>query len=416
MSGTDGDGYQSAWRADHARDLPTGDPWGAPMSRSTVPDAASPGVPDGTAKPGDETAAVGSLDPSTSEHPTAPWPFVTSRAAFPDAEFSPADDLPIAAGFPDVAELPDAAEFPDVAGFPDAAGAPPPPWPGDLDEPMPSAVWPPTDLPHESPSGVWTPPAPGGHTTPPYLAQPAPPAWPQQSAPPSWPPLPDTSAGEGAASILERRAPSSEVRPSAPESASAVPGPSGWAYATDVAAAGVYVPGAPPPWPEHRAQSAPPSVSPSVSAVVSQAWPQSMASGTTGYGLGGGGSGDRGTGRSRRRGVIALVVVIAVVVFSVVGVAIGTRSHGHAGAKTTSAAGPSAGTSVGPVPAGSTSAGSTVDAVPLGDGPALIRKIVPAPTGAHVYDVDDSTAGVMDLDQYARHYFNGRRDRAESAA
>lgn len=105
--------------------------------------------------------------------------------------------------------------------------------------------------------------------------------------------------------------------------------------------------------------------------------------------------------------MIALVVLIAVVVFSVVGVAIGTRSHGHAGAKTSSAAGPSAGASAGPVPAGSTSAGSTVEGVPLGNGPALIRKIVPAPTGAHVYDVDDSTAGVMNLDQYARHYFNG---------
>ena len=42
MSGTDGDGYQSAWRADHARDVPTGDPWAAPMSRSTAPDPGSP--------------------------------------------------------------------------------------------------------------------------------------------------------------------------------------------------------------------------------------------------------------------------------------------------------------------------------------------------------------------------------------
>ena len=32
---------------------------------------------------------------------------------------------------------------------------------------------------------------------------------------------------------------------------------------------------------------------------------------------------------------------------------------------------------------------------------------MPAPAGAHTYDVDDSTAGVMDLDQYARHYFKG---------
>ena len=105
--------------------------------------------------------------------------------------------------------------------------------------------------------------------------------------------------------------------------------------------------------------------------------------------------------------MIALIVVIAVVVFSVVGVAIGTRSHSPAGAKSRSAAGPSAGVSVGPLPTGSTSAGSTVNSVPLGDGRALVRKIVPAPAGAHTYDVDDSSAGVMDLDQYARHYFKG---------
>ena len=393
MSGTDGDGYQSAWRADHAGDLPTGDPWAAPMSRSTVPDALSPDAADGTAWPGDETAAVVSLNPSTSDHPTAPWPFVTSRAEFPDAEFSPADEFPLAA------ELPDIAELPDVAELPDAADALSPPWPGDLGAPVPPPFWPPTDPAHESAPGVWTPP-------PPTFAQPTPPAWPQQSAPPSWPPLPDTSGGQGAASILERRAPSSEVRPSAPESASAVSaGPSGWAYATDVAAPGVYVPGAPPPWPEQHAQSAGPSVSRSVSPAQSPVWPQSTASGTTGYGPGGGS--DPGTGRSRRRGVIALVVLIAVVVFSVVGVAIGTRSHGPAKAQTPSAARPSAGGSRGPLPSGSTSAGTTVDSVPLGDGQALIRKIVPTPTGAHAYDVGDSSAGVMDLDQYARHYFNG---------
>jgi hypothetical protein len=95
------------------------------------------------------------------------------------------------------------------------------------------------------------------------------------------------------------------------------------------------------------------------------------------------------------------------VVFSVVGIAIGTRPHGHAKAGTPSAAGPSAGRSAGPVSSGSTTAGSTVDSIPLGDGHALIRKIVPAPAGAHVYGVDDSSAGVMDLDQYAHHYFNG---------
>jgi hypothetical protein len=292
---------------------------------------------------------------------------VTSRTAFPDAESSPADE------------------------FPDAAAVPSPPWPGDPGEPMPPVVWPPTDLPHESPPGVWTP---SPHTS----ASSAPPAWPQQSAPPSWPPLPDTSADKAATSVAEQRAPSSEVRPAASESASAISGATGWAYAADVAAPGVYVPGSPPPWPEQHTQSAAPSVSP--------AWPLSAASGTTGY-ASGVGSDDPGTGRSRRRGVIALVVLIAVVVVAVVGVAIGTRSHGHAKARTPSAAGLSAGGSPGSVPSDSPTAASTVGSVPLGDGHALIRKIVPAPAGAHVYDVDDSSAGVMDVQQYARHYFSG---------
>ncbi len=271
MSGTDGDGYQSAWRADHARDRPNGDPWAAPMSRSTAPDPALPArAADAIATPGDETAAVASPDLSTSDHPTAPWPFVTSRAAFPDAEFSPADELPIAAEFPDFVERADSAERadsvedPDVAELPDAADAKSPPWPGDLGDPTPPAVWPPTDPPHESAPGVWTPPpsalgtSAGGYAMPPTVAQQAPPAWPQRSAPPSWPPLPDTSAGEGAASISERRAPSSDVRVSAAESASAVSSPPGWAYATEVAAPGVFVREAPAPvWPQSTASGTP---------------------------------------------------------------------------------------------------------------------------------------------------------------
>jgi hypothetical protein len=108
--------------------------------------------------------------------------------------------------------------------------------------------------------------------------------------------------------------------------------------------------------------------------------------------------------------VIVVVVVIAVVVFSVIGIVIGTRSRSHGKAGTPSAAGPSAGASAGApkatVPSGSTSSGSATDSIPLGDGQALIGKIVPAPPGAHVYDVDDSSAGVMDVQQYVRHYFN----------
>jgi hypothetical protein len=137
-------------------------------------------------------------------------------------------------------------------------------------------------------------------------------------------------------------------------------------------------------------------------------WPQPAAPGTA--------PGDR---RSRGRGVIVLVVVVAVLVFSVVGVVIGTRSKSHAKSGSTSAAGlsaasgrsagagPSAGASNATVPSGSTSSGSAAGLVPLGDGQALIGKVVPAPVGAHIYDVDDSSAGVMDVQQYVRHYFKG---------
>ncbi len=192
----------------------------------------------------------------------------------------------------------------------------------------------------------------------------------------------------------------SELRPSVTEPASPVPTPSAWAAAAGVATPGVYVPGSP-PWSDQRLPSASPAVSP--------AWPQPAPP----------------AGPWRGRGVIALVVVVAVVVFSVVGVVIGTRSNGHAKSGSTSSAGlsagsgpsagagvsagsgPSAGASKATVPSGSTSSGSAAGLVPLGDGQALIGKVVPAPAGAHIYDVDDSSAGVMDVQQYVRHYFKG---------
>ena len=191
----------------------------------------------------------------------------------------------------------------------------------------------------------------------------------------------------------------SEQRPSVTEPESPVSTPSAWTAAAGVAAPGVYVPGSP-SWPDPR--------SPFPSPAVSSAWAQPAAPGTA--------PGDR---RSSGRGVIVLVVVVAVVVFSVVGVVIGTRSNGHAKPGTTSAAGlsagssrsagagPSAGASKATVPSGSTSSGSAAGLVPLGDGQALIGKVIPAPAGAHMYDVDDSSAGVMDVQQYVRHYFKG---------
>jgi hypothetical protein len=156
-------------------------------------------------------------------------------------------------------------------------------------------------------------------------------------------------------------------------------------------------------------------------------WPQSAASGTTQgathavrhtnagahawAGAPGGPGAPGGSSRSRRRGVIAVVVVVAVVVLGGVAIVVGTRAGSHGKAGTPSAAGRSAGASAGAppatVPSGSTSQGSPAGSVPLGDGRALIGKIVPAPSGAHVYDVDDSSAGVMDVKQYVRHYFNG---------
>jgi hypothetical protein len=48
-----------------------------------------------------------------------------------------------------------------------------------------------------------------------------------------------------------------------------------------------------------------------------------------------------------------------------------------------------------------------VAAIPLGDGQSLIGRIVPAPAGARSYNVDDSSAGIMTVAQYVRHYFNG---------
>jgi|GEM_PF-4871202 len=397
MTDTDGGGYQSAWRADHARDVPAGDPWAAPTSWPTVSNA-EPSVSDHAASaplgdsallgdsvlPGDpaplDESAAGPLDPSTSEHVTAPWPFVTSRAAFPDA-----------------------------------TDAPFPPWPGHLVEPMPPAVWPPTDLPQESAPGVWSPPpsesgtasasaqsasgkaasdaagpvapasvspASSGSSMPPAWSRQAPPPWPRQSAPPRWPLLPDTAAGDGRAPIPEQTAPASGPRPSTTEPVSPAPVPSRWASAAGMAAPGVYLPG-----------------------------PHEGLDASGGYGPPGGPGTSGGNPRSRRRGVIAVAVVVAVLVISGVAIVIGTRSGSHGKAGTSSAAGPSAGASAGAppatVPSGSTSSGSPADSVPLGDGRALIGKIVPAPPGAHVYDVDDSSAGVMNVRQYVRHYFNG---------
>jgi hypothetical protein len=119
-----------------------------------------------------------------------------------------------------------------------------------------------------------------------------------------------------------------------------------------------------------------------------------------------------GEPRRRRfgRGVIALTVIVTVVVFSVAGVVIGTHSHSRA-ARDASApsAGPTTGRSAGPgsPPSGSSSSASGANSIALGDGQALVGKIVPPPAGAHVYDIDDSSAGVMTVQQYAHHYFNG---------
>jgi hypothetical protein len=451
MTGTDDDGYRSAWRADHTRSAPVGDPWGAPIARPTppdaspqsasalpdaspqsasaLPDAAEPASPLIAESPPDPSMSERSPDPSTSDHPTAPWPFVATRAPYPEVAPAPLG----------------------------------PPWPGDLAEPPP-AMWPPVDGPHESAPGVWSPPtsspsspssaersaaesvgfgaspttdrlAPGqsgasvstgrsfapsagaAGTSAPTAWPPSPPAWPQQSAPPTWPPLPDAGAGNEATAAASRR--SSPSRPPIAQRAEPASEASGWAPATDAAAAGVYAPPAP-AWPD-------PSWSPSpagdaAAAQETNGWGSPAGSGGSGlpaesgvsggFGLAGGSIApplDAPRGRRAGRRAIALGAVIALVVFSVVGVVIGTRSHGRPAGRSASS-GPGPGASRGTAPSGSTSSGSTsgsVGAIALGDGRSLIARIVPTPAGAHSYKVGDSSAGIMTVTQYVRHYFNG---------
>jgi hypothetical protein len=119
-----------------------------------------------------------------------------------------------------------------------------------------------------------------------------------------------------------------------------------------------------------------------------------------------------GAPRGRRVGrrAIALGAVIALVAFSVVGVVIGTRSHGRTTDRNAASSAPGQRASRGTAPSGSTSSSSTsgpVAAIPLGDGQSLIGRIVPAPAGAHTYNVDDSSAGIMTVTQYVQHYFSG---------
>jgi hypothetical protein len=158
-----------------------------------------------------------------------------------------------------------------------------------------------------------------------------------------------------------------------------------WAPPTGTNAPGVYVPGAP-PWPD-----------PSRPGPLREGAPV-------------------GEPRDRRfgRGIIALAVIVAVVVFSIAGIVIGTRSHRSTGRTDTAGgtgaagAGPTTGRSApGSTPSGSTSSVSGANSIALGDGQALIGKIVPPPAGAHAYGIDDSSAGVMTVQQYAHHYFNG---------
>jgi len=113
--------------------------------------------------------------------------------------------------------------------------------------------------------------------------------------------------------------------------------------------------------------------------------------------------------RRHRTGSVVAIVAIAAIVFGFTGIALGARvgkSTGErGGAVETSATGRAAATTSDGAGAGSP--------LPLGDGLALLARIVPPPVGAIRYAVDDSAAGVMSLTQYVAHYFDG--DSAELA-
>src|SRR5262249_39404376 len=102
----------------------------------------------------------------------------------------------------------------------------------------------------------------------------------------------------------------------------------------------------------------------------------------------------------RRRPTVAIVSigVAAVLLFAAGATVLATKAIDRG----TPAARPSAGTRPGP-PVHLTAN------VPLGDGRALLAKIVPAPRHAHLYGIDDSDRGVMTAAQYVAHYFGGAK-------
>jgi hypothetical protein len=109
----------------------------------------------------------------------------------------------------------------------------------------------------------------------------------------------------------------------------------------------------------------------------------------------------------RRRPTAAVVSIgIAIVVLLVAGAtALATKANDRGtpnGPATAATARASGGTGPGPLQ-------HLTANIPLGDGRALLAKIVAAPRHAHLYRIDGSDGGVMNVTQYAAHYFSGAR-------
>jgi hypothetical protein len=338
-------------------------------------------------------------DLSISEQPTAPWPFVTTTPAHAGFEKAPAP-------------------------------AAPPPGQVDAARDAPSPLWPPIDGRHESTSGVWHATDFGSQNADPAsvgsdvvgsdsgssagsgsdsaapvgvaMVGSTPPAWPQESAPPTWPPLPDTGVAGARTSIPEHPMPAPSKQTSAEPMSLSGGAPSVWA-AVPTAASGVYVPTSPHMPDTHQWSPVPGSVGP---------WPSGMPAATPEV-----------QPKSRRFGRVAIIVaiVIAVTLLGSVGIVLGGRHSGSAagGAPADSgpsAGGPAAGPGVGPGVGSSTSptaspspsSSGATDSIPLGDGAALLKRIIPPPPEAHVFNVPDSTNGVMNVEQYTKHYFSSK--------
>lgn len=126
--------------------------------------------------------------------------------------------------------------------------------------------------------------------------------------------------------------------------------------------------------------------------------------------------------RSRRFGgrFTLYTVVAGIVAVAVAGIVLALTWSGKPSAHPAGEREPSTSASGGGGAAGASSGGqsgsagaprsagpSIITSIPMGDGSALKSKILPPSPGSTSYPVDNSTNGVMNLTQYAKHYFAG---------